>query len=173
MQRALLRTARLVLRPVGLVDLPHLIRLKADPQVFAVMLGGVRDAVRTVEELAIDIAFWGETGAGMWSAYEDGKFQGLVGLHRRPDGLGIALRFAVWPDARGRGLAREAAGAALCYGHDVAGIERIIAVAREENIGSRMVMGGIGMVEVGSYVLDGRVMLHYDSLRPRDLAFVR
>jgi len=28
-------------------------------------------------------------------------------------------------------------------------------------------------VEVGSYVLDGRVMLLYDSLRPRDLAFVR
>jgi len=167
MQRALLRTERLTLRPVSLPDLPHLIRLKADPQVFGVMLGGVRDVVRTVEELATDIAFWGETGAGMWSAYEDRKFQGLVGLHRRPDGLGIALRFAVWPEARGRGLAREAAGAALRYAHDVAGIERIIAVAREENFGSRMVLGGIGMVEVGSYVLDGRVMLLFDSLQPR------
>jgi RimJ/RimL family protein N-acetyltransferase len=77
------------------------------------------------------------------------------------------LRFAVWPEARGRGLAREAAGAALRYAHDVAGIERIIAVAREENFGSRMVLGGIGMVEVGSYVLDGRVMLLFDSLQPR------
>jgi len=169
MQRALLKTARLTLRPVSVVDLPHLIRLKADPQVFAVMLGGVRSAAQTVDELAIDIAFWGETGAGMWSAYEGGTFQGLVGLHRRPDGLGIALRFGVWPEARGRGLAREAACVALRYAHDVAGIERVIAVARAENFGSRMVLGGIGMVEVSSYVSDGRIMLLYDSWHPRDL----
>ncbi len=173
MHRALLRTARLALRPVSVGDLPHLIRLKADPRVFAVMLGGVRTAVRTIEELAIDIAFWGETGAGMWSAYEDGEFQGLVGVHRRPDGLGIALRFAVWPDARGRGLAREAAGAALGYAHNVAGIERIIAVARADNLGSRMVLGGIGMVEYGSYVHEGREMILYDSLQPRDPGVLR
>ena len=168
MTRRVLRTARLTLRPVGGADLPELIRLKADPRVFAVMLGGVRTIEQTIAELATDLQFWGETGAGMWSAYEENHFQGLVGLHRRPDGRGIALRFAVWPEARGRGLAREAASAALRYGHDVAGIERIIAVARADNFGSRMVLGGIGMVEYASYQYEGRTMLLYDSMQPRD-----
>jgi len=136
-----------------------------------VMLGGVRTPAQSVEELAVDIRFWGETGAGMWSAYEDGKFQGLIGMHRRPDGLGVALRFAVWPEARGRGLAREGACAALRYAHDVVGFERVIAVARADNFGSHMVLGGIGMVEVGSYVSDGRIMLLYDSLRPQEARF--
>ena len=167
MQR-IINTSRLLMRPVSALDLAHLIRLKSDPQVFAVMLGGIRTAAQTVDELATDIAFWGETGAGMWSAYERSTFQGLVGLHRRPDGLGIALRFAVWPEARGRGLAREAACAALRHAHDVAGIERILAVVRADNFGSHMVLGGIGMVEVGAYVSNGRIMLLYDSLRPRE-----
>ncbi len=163
-----LRTARLAMRPVSYADLPHLIELKADPQVFAVMLGGVRLPWQTVEELATDIGFWGQTGAGMWSAYEQDKFQGLIGLHLRPDGRGIALRFAVWPEARGRGLAREGASAALRYAHDVAGIERVIAVARADNFGSRIVLGGIGMVECSSYIAEGREMILYDSLQPRE-----
>ena len=41
-----LRTARLVLTPVSGADLPDLIAIKADPRVFAVMLGGVLIAVR-------------------------------------------------------------------------------------------------------------------------------
>ena len=38
----ILRTARLVLTPVGGADLPDLRAIKADPRVFAIMLGGVR-----------------------------------------------------------------------------------------------------------------------------------
>ena len=43
----ILRTARLVLTPVGGADLPDLRAIKADPRVFAVMLGGVRSAVQS------------------------------------------------------------------------------------------------------------------------------
>ena len=50
-----LRTARLVLTPVGGADLPDLIAIKADPRVFAVMLGGVRSPAQTQEELARDV----------------------------------------------------------------------------------------------------------------------
>ena len=38
----ILRTARMVLTPVGGVDLADLQTIKADPRVFAIMLGGVR-----------------------------------------------------------------------------------------------------------------------------------
>ena len=59
----------------------------------------------------------------------------------------MALRFALWPEAQGRGLAREAAFAALRFGHDAARLPRIVAVARESNFASRMILGGIGMHE--------------------------
>ncbi len=159
------RTARLVLTPVGGADLPDLIRLKADPRVFAVMLGGVRDAARTVEELAADVARWGAHGWGMWTvrARDDGGFVGITGFMPRPDGRGVALRFALWPEAQGQGLAREAAGAALRYGHQQAGLPRIVAVARASNFASRMVLGGIGMTEAERFQQGGHQMVLYES----------
>jgi RimJ/RimL family protein N-acetyltransferase len=107
-----LRTARLILTPVGGNDLADLRALKADPLAFAVMQGGVRDYAQTAEDLANDVVAWGRYGFGIWAIREAGRFMGLTGLQPRPDGRGVALRFALWPEAQGRGLAREAAFAA-------------------------------------------------------------
>ena len=159
-----LRTARLVLSPVGGSDLADLCAIKADPLVFAVMLGGVRDAAQTAEDLASDVIAWGQHGFGIWTIREAGRFVGLTGLEHRPDGRGVALRFALWPEAQGRGLAREAAFAALRFGHDRAGLPRIIAVARESNFGSRMVLGGIGMRATGTFEQRGYTMILYESV---------
>ncbi len=159
-----LRTARLVLTPVNGADLAHLCAIKADPRVFAIMLGGVRSPRQTAEELADDIAHWGANGFGTWAIRDAGHFLGITGLERRPDGRGIALRFALWPEAQGRGLAREAAGAALRFGHHHAGLGRIVAVARESNFASRIVLGGIGMTECDAFIQSGYRMLMYESV---------
>jgi RimJ/RimL family protein N-acetyltransferase len=159
-----MRTARLVLTPVAGADLADLCAIKADPQVFAIMLGGVRSPRQTAAELAADVVDWGANGFGTWTIREHGRFLGITGLERRPDGRGIALRFALWPEAQGRGLAREAAGAALRFGHQQAGLQRIIAVAREHNLASRMVLGGIGMAECGRFVQSGYCMVTYESI---------
>jgi RimJ/RimL family protein N-acetyltransferase len=144
--------------------------LKADPQVYALMLGGVRSHRETVHELAEDITYWGAHGVGIFAIYEGDAFQGITGIHDRPDGRGKALRFAVWPDARGRGIAREAASAALHFAHSRAGLQRIVAVARSENYGSRMVLGSIGMRECDAFLRDGHIMLVYESVyENRDL----
>jgi RimJ/RimL family protein N-acetyltransferase len=166
----IVRTARLVLTPVGGGDLPDLIRLKSDPRVFAVMLGGVRSAARTVEELAEEVACWGAHGWGIWTvrARDHGGFVGITGFMHRPDGRGVALRFALWPEVQGQGLAREAAGAALRYGHDQAGLPRIVAVARASNFASRMVLGGIGMTEAEQFQQGGYEMVLYESRREED-----
>ncbi|APH55983.1 Acetyltransferase, GNAT family [Granulibacter bethesdensis] len=163
----ILRTGRLLLYPVTYADLPDLCRIKADPGVFAIMLGGVRNSLQAAEDLAADIAFWGQHNVGMWAVRDahTGHFEGLTGLMGRPDGRGMSIRFAFWPEARGRGYAREAAGAALRYAHDVAGVERVIGVAREENWGSRMVLGSIGMRHADSFMRDGYRMLVYESWR--------
>jgi RimJ/RimL family protein N-acetyltransferase len=152
--------------PVAWGDLDDLIAIKADPLVFALMLGGVRTKVRVIEELAEDLVFWGRTGLGIWAVRDaaSGVFEGITGLMERPDGRGIALRFAFWVHVRGHGLAREAAGAALRFAHQR--VPRVVAIARESNISSRLVLGGIGMRPYESFMRDGELMLTYESLIP-------
>ena len=163
----IVRTGRLMLRPVSGVDLPGLAALKADPRVFAVMLGGVRGRARAVEELAEDIAFWGRHGVGMWVVRHrvSGMFLGIAGFMERPDGRGIGLRFALVVTEQGHGYASEAAGAALRFGHERARIGRVVAVAREDNIGSREVLGAIGMRECDAFIRAGVPMLVFESVR--------
>ena len=131
------------------------------------MLGGVRNAAETAEELARDVVAWGAQGYGIWAIREraDGNFVGITGLEPRPDNRGVALRFALWPEAQGRGLAREAAGAALRFGHDQAGLRRIVAVAREANFASRTVLGSIGMVPVEHFIRHEHRMVMFESVR--------
>ncbi len=152
--------------PVGWADLPDLRALKTDPRVFAVMLGGVRTTAQAADELAQDIAFWGARGCGIWSVRSGGAFLGITGFMQRPDDRGVALRFALWPEVQGQGLAREAAGAALRFGHERAGLARIVAVARETNIASRTVLGGIGMIRTDAFLQAGHRMVLYESNRP-------
>ncbi len=159
-----LRTARLTLAPVSGADLPDLRAIKADPRVFAIMLGGVRTPQQTADELADDVVAWGANGFGIWSIREAGLFAGMTGLEPRPDRRGVALRFALWPEAQGRGLAREAAAAALRFGHQQACLPRIVAVARENNFASRMVLGGIGMTECEAFIQQGHRMVMYESV---------
>ena len=162
-----IRTARLDLWPVGWGDLSDLVAIKGDPRVYAIMLGGVRDPTRVAAELAEDISAWAALGYGVWAVRDRGArdFRGLTALQARADGRGVALRFAFWPDAQGRGLAREAAGAALRFGHEQAGLPRIIGIARDENIASRMVLGGIGMREAARFTQHGHAMVLYESIR--------
>lgn len=163
-----LGTGRLLLSPVAYADLPAIAALKSDPRVYGMMLGGVRTRAEAAEDMAEDLRCWGRLGVGMWTVRErgSGRFLGLVGFHERPDGRGIGLRFALAPDAQGRGFAPEAAGAALRFAHERAGILRVVAVARETNFGSRQVLGAIGMREVESFEREGNRMLVFESIRP-------
>jgi RimJ/RimL family protein N-acetyltransferase len=165
-----LTTARLVMTPVATGDLRELTALKADPLAFAQMLGGVRSKQLAAEELAADIQSWGRHNFGMWTVRSrfGATFLGVTGLMHRPDDRGIALRFALKPEARGVGLACEAAFAALTYGHESCDIETLVAVTREENFASRMVLGAIGMSAVETFQRDGIQLLVYHSVRKRN-----
>ena len=159
-----MHTARLVLSPVGWSDLGDMIALKADVGAFGLMLGGVRTRAQATDEMVDDIAFWARRRVGIFAIREEGRFQGMTGLHDRPDGLGLGLRFAIWAQARGRGIAREAAAAALRFAHDQ-GERRVVAVARESNFASRTILGGIGMGVTGQFDRAGHTMLVYESTR--------
>jgi RimJ/RimL family protein N-acetyltransferase len=162
-----IRTGRLILRPVAAGDLPDLRALKADPMAFAMLLGGVRTPEQSARELAEDIAFWARRGFGMWTAREarTGVFVGIAGLMERADGRGVALRFALCRSAQGVGYGSEAAGAVLRFAHDTAGLARVVAVAREDNFGSRQVLGAIGMRMTDRFSQDGTPKLLFVSER--------
>lgn len=162
------RTGRLLLAPVGWADLPDMVALKKDAGAFGLMLGGVRSTTEATEEMAADIAFWARRRAGIFTIRENGLFHGMTGVHERPDGRGLGLRFALWPRSRGRGVAREAAAAALRFAHD-AGEPRVVAVSRADNFGSRTILGGIGMIVCEVFERAGLSMVVYESLRhPED-----
>lgn len=158
-------TERLMMIPPGRENLPDLVRLKGDERVFGWMLHGVRTPERAQEELEDDIDFWAVRGYGTWCVFEreTGAFLGICGFMERPDGRGVALRYALWPECRGKGFAREAARAALAFGHR-AGLRRIIAVARDENLASRAVLKDIGMTPAGEFRHQGHHMLVFESL---------
>ena len=155
-----------MLTPVSYRDFDTLCALKSDPRVYAAMLGGVRSPVQVAAELAQDTQFWARHGVGMWMVREaGGGAAGLTGLHERPDGRGIALRFAFRPEAQGKGMAREAAGTALRFAHEQAHMPRVVAVCRENNFGSRIVLGAIGMRPCEEFVRDGEPMMTFESVR--------
>lgn len=166
-----LTTARLSLKPVSYRDLPDLIRLKANPRAYALMLGGVRSPSQTADDLAQDIQAWGHYGFGMWAVRaRQGGFLGMTALMHRPDRDDVALRFAFFPEARGAGLAREAASAALVYAHDVVRLPKVIAVSREDNYASRQVLSSIGMVCVSDFWRGSDRVLIYQSVKvPRGM----
>ena len=167
-----LRTGRLVLAPVSWPDLADLVALKGDASAYAQMLGGICGPARVRDELAAEQAFWAQRGVGMWAVrgVDDPALVGLTGLHDRPDGLGLALRFAFRPETRGRGLGREAAGAALRFAHDRARLPRVVAVTREANLAARTVIGAIGMRRCGEFMRGGERMLVFESVAARGAA---
>ena len=166
-----LRTGRLLLTPVSYGDLPDLVRLKRDPLAFGRMLGGVRTAEQTAAELVEEQRYWAVHGVGIWAVREapgnavTGPVIGVTGLHDRADNRSPALRFALHPQAGGRGYAREAAGAALRHAHEN-GVGLVWAVAREDNIASRTVLGAIGMRQVDTFDRGGTAMMVYQSRQP-------
>lgn len=156
-----IRTARLVLTPVNWPDLEDMVALKGNAGAFARMLGGVRNRTTAEQEMAEDVSFWARRGVGIFAIRENGRFVGITGVHERPDGRGLGLRFALFPWAAGRGIAREAAAAALRYVLDC-GEKRIVAVAREDNLASRTVLGSLGLHHTQTFDRNGDTMLLYE-----------
>jgi ribosomal-protein-alanine N-acetyltransferase len=146
-----LRTSRLRLRPFTEADAPTHLALYQDPEVTRPLGGGpflgAEIAVRSRRAIDRFVRHWAEKGFGVF-ALEDlatGRFLGQCGLNT-VDELGeIEVLYALERAAWGRGLATEAARAALAYGFDEARLDRIIAVTRPEHAKSRRVLEKLGM----------------------------
>lgn len=76
---------------------------------------------------------------------DDGALLGMCGLVKRDSLPDIDVGYALLPQFRGAGYAREAAAACLDHGANVLGLERILAITRPENRSSNSVLESLGM----------------------------
>jgi len=142
-----IQTPRLILRPVRPEDIPEFEAFYGEPEVMEIRKYGVlgkNDARRQVETM---VEHWRAHGFGMWVVEEQDThgFCGECGLRWVEDGSEVELSYGLYPRYRGRGMATEAAQAALGFGTDVLGLELIVAFSRGDNRISHRVLEKLGM----------------------------
>ena len=146
-------TDRLLLRQWCPGDRDPFAAINADPEVMQFFPSTLD---REASDSAVDRwqAQIAERGWGMWAAEltSTGELIGFVGLQMTPDYLPIRPGVEIgWRLARahwGRGLASEAASAALRFGFEQIGLAEIVSVAPKINLRSRAVMERLGMQHI-------------------------
>jgi RimJ/RimL family protein N-acetyltransferase len=111
------------------------------------------DAATIDRLLRDDREHWEEHGFGPWALFdaESGEFAGRGGLafstvERR---LAVELPWSIRPTMQGRGLATEAALAAVSQAHQL-GFEEVLALVMPANVPSRRVAEKAGFEAAGS-----------------------
>lgn len=144
-----LQTRRLDLRRFTAGDAAFIARLLNDPS-WLRFIGdrGVRDEDSARAWIAERlVAAYDKQGFGLWAMQrrDDGALLGMCGLVKRDSLPDIDVGYALLPQFRGAGYAREAAAACLDYGANVLGLERILAITRPGNRSSIRVLESLGM----------------------------
>lgn len=142
-----LHTERLILRPVEPGDGASFEAFYSNPQVMAIRKYGVLDSRAARKQVATMLDHWQKHDFGMWVVEEKagGEFAGECGLRWLEDASDIELSYGILPRFRARGLATEAARAALGFAVDDLGLERIVALSRGDNVKSHRVLQKLGM----------------------------
>lgn len=148
----LVETDRLLLRPWREEDGVELERLFSDP---AVRGGRTLPPDRIARKADRSSRQWRVSGFGPWAAIDKatGRWIGRIGLDELDDWpevdkieVGFELNRAWW----GRGLATEGALAALRFGFEQHGLERIISVTAAAHAAARRVMVKAGLEHKGT-----------------------
>ncbi len=170
-----IETARLRLRPLAPEDLDAIHHLWVDPEVRRYLWDGERISKgRAGTVLASSIESFESRGFGIWTVVhkESEELVGFCGLRFLDDEPEIELLYGISTPYRGIGLATEAARAAIRYGFEEVGFDRILGIADTENVASRHVLGKIGMKFEKRASHEGRDETHYaiwrGAFRPED-----
>jgi RimJ/RimL family protein N-acetyltransferase len=143
----LLRTERLVLRPVTAGDHAALLAHWTQPDVRRFLFDGAAlsaaEVAETIEESIRDFA---ARGFGIW-LIELGSAAGLVGTAglRPLEESGLEIFYSLAPGAWGHGYATEAARAVVEYGLGPLGLPEVLAEVDEGNAASVAVVKRLGM----------------------------
>jgi RimJ/RimL family protein N-acetyltransferase len=135
-------------------DVESMAAIYAEPEVVRYLRP--LDLEGTRQQLGRFLDHWEEHGFGLWAVEEraSGRLIGRIGLVHHDDWaerpydaeVGWTLERATW----GRGLATEGGAAALRFGFETKGMERIISIAHRENVASQRVMEKLGLKREGA-----------------------
>lgn len=120
-------------------------------------------------ELEYEVGHQAELGWALWALEErsTGRFIGDCGLRplemRGPE---IELGYDLHPDFWGRGLATEAAQAAIGLAFSRFAMDRVIAVVKPDHAASRRVLEKCGLSHLGERWAYGENLFVYEILRP-------
>ena len=159
-------TERLRLRPLTEDDIDDLAAVYQHPLVARWIGHHTRE--RVAEELRCHTEYERTRGFSFLAVEEraSGRFLGDCGLqpfeHRGPE---VELGYDLHPDAWGRGIATEAARAVVADAFGRLRLDRLVAVVRPDNIGSRRVLEKSGFHAVRDEVAYGIPMVRYEIAR--------
>jgi RimJ/RimL family protein N-acetyltransferase len=150
-----LTTSRLVMRPWRDADRDPFFAINSEPAV----LRYLNPISREGSDGMIDriTAHFAEHGWGLW-ALEDRASSTLIGLcglltvdGTMPFAPAVEIGWRLSGPWQGKGLAREAAEAALAFGFDTLRLERIVSFTVPANTASWGLMERLGMTRVGAF----------------------
>ncbi|MGE0725993.1 MAG: GNAT family N-acetyltransferase [Alphaproteobacteria bacterium] len=164
-------TDHLLLRPFTPADIPAYAEVREDAAIREWLRSdpaepGTAIAARVV---AMFIEQWATVGYGPWAVIDraDGALVGHHGLRFMPEFGETEVLYALAGHVRGRGYAVEAGRAALAFGFDTLGLDRIMAIALHDNRASRAVMERLGLTYRRDETYKGFDVAYYALDRPR------
>jgi [ribosomal protein S5]-alanine N-acetyltransferase len=163
-------TRRLVLRAYEAGDLQQLHSVLYSDEAAMRLLGGPRDLAGTRAALERTMSQQESGGYSFWPVFEreSGLMCGEAGLFPlSPDGPEVALGYAFGSTYWGRGYATEAASAVVAEAFGPLNMDRLVAITRETNHGSRRVLAKLGFVEQGLRHVWGAEQLFFTLQRDR------
>lgn len=146
-----IETPRLVLRGFQMADVAALARLYGDDVIMRHMVPGRGLARGEAETRAranvINFAgHWRRHGFGVWAVTDrdSGHLLGQCGLRWVADAAVVELLYLLNKTTWGRGLATEAAAAALDHGFAAGRLSAVVGLTRPDNIASKRVLSKLG-----------------------------
>lgn len=157
------------MRPLQSLDLEALASIWADPEVtrFLPSRGVPISEESTEKALQSFIHHWQQREYGVWAIVENSSSQtvGYCGLRYLDELNEVEVLYGLAKAYWGRGIATQAAKAAVAYGFDVAHLDKLIALMLSENLASKRVMEKAGLQYEKPIHIFGLDALYY-SVKP-------
>ncbi len=166
-------TERLAMRPYEPGDLRQLHAVLYSDEQSMALLGGPRDLAGTRFALERSMNQQQLGGFSFWPVFEreSGLLIGEAGLFPlAPDGPDVALGYALASPWWGRGYATEAARGVIAEAFVELGLDRVVAITREANVGSRHVLQKLGFAMEGIRHVWGAEQMYFTLERERAAA---
>jgi ribosomal-protein-alanine N-acetyltransferase len=142
----MLETERIFLRRLTLEDTEAIYAMRSDAEMMR-FIKNPENIKQTRNWIKLVIQFWDSEKRGFWAVVlkETNEVVGWCGIWRLQETNEIEIGYAISKRLWKQGLATEAGQLALRYGFECLNADRIVAVARPKNTGSRRVMEKLGL----------------------------